>query len=118
MTKEPVAIDCDDWERESLFHITGRDEGTKTSSAGRENGSVVLQVETDDELLRLSAASLVAVQVISYQSTEPQALACGAVNPPSRVFATYQESESAIQATGIDGRAIAVEILPDDYDVR
>jgi tetratricopeptide (TPR) repeat protein len=83
-----------------------------------ENGSVVLKVETDDESLRLSAASLIAVQVISYQSTEPTPLACGAVNPPARVFATYQESETAIQATGIDGRAIAVEILPDGYVVR
>ena len=35
-------MDCDVWERESLFHISGRDEGTKTSSASRENGSVVL----------------------------------------------------------------------------
>ena len=82
------------------------------------NGSVVLQVETDDESLRLSAASLVAVQVISYQPAAPKPLVCGAVNPPPRVFATYQESEATVQATGIDGRAIAIEILPDGYPVR
>ena len=82
------------------------------------NGSVVLQVETDDESLRLSAASLVAVQVISYQPAAPKPLVCGAVNPPPRVFATYQESEATVQATGIDGRAIAIEILPDGYPGR
>jgi tetratricopeptide (TPR) repeat protein len=83
-----------------------------------ENGRIVLHVETKDESLRLSALNVVAVQFISYQSTAPKPLGCGALDPPARVFATYQESEAAIQATGIDGRAIAIEILPDEYVVR
>jgi tetratricopeptide (TPR) repeat protein len=82
------------------------------------SGTVVLHVETEDESLRLSASSVVAVQFISYHTTDQRPLACGAVTPPARVFATYLESEAAIQATGIDGRAIAIEVLPDGYEVQ
>ena len=78
-------------------------------------GRVVLHVETEDESLRLSAATISAVQVISYPAGHGTALTCGPVNPPSRVFATYVESDAVIQATGIDGRAIAIEVLPDWY---
>ena len=42
----------------------------------------------------------------------------GAVEPPARVFATYHESDAAMQATGIDGRAVAIELLPETYEVR
>ena len=83
-----------------------------------ESGTVVLHVETEDESLRLRAASVEAVHFISYPSTAGKSMACGAVDPSTRVFATYVESDAAIQATGIDGRAIAIEILPEGYVVR
>src|SRR5262249_60699310 len=65
-----------------------------------ESGRIVLHVETDDESLRLSTASVAAIQFISYKATDPKPLACGEMSPPARVFATYQQSEAAIQATG------------------
>jgi tetratricopeptide (TPR) repeat protein len=102
-----------------LFRIPRRDE---TRTAGKlmavecANGSIVLHVETQDESLRLSAARLDGVQFISYQASGAKSLGCG----PSdlRVFATYVESDAVIQATGIDGRAIAIEVLPEGYEIR
>jgi len=83
-----------------------------------EAGTIVLHVETEDQPLRLSAASVVAVQFISYRTSQPAPLTCGAVEPPERVFATYLESDAAIQTTGIDGRAVAIEVLPEGYVVQ
>ena len=80
-----------------------------------EPGRVVLHVETEDESLRLSAMSLTAVEFIAYPAGDRTAAACGPVSPPSRVFATYVESDAVMQATGIDGRATAIELLPDEY---
>jgi thioredoxin-like negative regulator of GroEL len=82
-----------------------------------ESGTVVLRVETEDESLRLKAASVDAVQFISYSPTARTSIGCGPIDPSSRVFATYVESDAAVQATGIDGRAIAIEVLPEGYDV-
>ncbi len=104
-----------------LFRVLRPDEtravGTLTA-IDCEGGTVVLRVETEDESLRLRAASVGAVQFISYPSTAGKSMGCGPVDPSTRVFATYVESDAAIQATGIDGRAIAIEILPDGYEVR
>jgi tetratricopeptide (TPR) repeat protein len=83
-----------------------------------EGGRVVLHVETENESLRLSAVSLSAVEFVSYPTRDRTAAACGPVSPPSRVFATYVESDAVMQATGIDGRATAIEVLPDGYEVR
>jgi len=90
----------------------------KLTAIDCESARIVLHVETDDESLRLSAANVAAVQFISYRAGDSKRLACGEMTPPARVFATYQESEAAIQATGIDGRATAIEVLPDDYVER
>jgi len=104
-----------------LFRVLRPDEtravGTLTTVECN-GGRVVLHLETEDESLRLSAATISAVPVISYPAGDGTSLACGPVNPPSRVFATYVESDAVIQATGIDGRAIAIELLPDGYEVR
>jgi tetratricopeptide (TPR) repeat protein len=104
-----------------LFRVLRPDEtravGTLTA-VECDGGTVVLHVETEDESLRLRAAMVSAVQLISYPAGDGTSLACGPVNPPSRVFATYVESDAVIQATGIDGRAVAIELLPEGYDVR
>ena len=106
---------------ERLFRILHPDE-TRALGLLRtvecEAGRVVLHVETEDESLRLSAATLSAVEFIAYPAGDRTAAACGPVSPPLRVFATYAESDAVVQATGIDGRAIAIEGLPEDYEVR
>jgi tetratricopeptide (TPR) repeat protein len=101
------------------FRVPRRDETRATGTlkdVDCENGTVILRVETEDESLRLSAARLDGVQFISYQASGAKSLACG----PSglRVFATYVESDAVIQATGIDGRAVAIEVLPKEYEER
>jgi tetratricopeptide (TPR) repeat protein len=106
---------------EPLFRILRPDE-TRALGLLRtvecEGGRVVLDIETEDESLRLSAANLSAVEFISYPAGDRTAAACGPVGPPSRVFATYVESDAVMQATGIDGRAIAIERLPEGYEIR
>jgi tetratricopeptide (TPR) repeat protein len=102
-----------------LFRIPRRDETRATGTLKAvecESGTIVLRVDTEDESLRLSAARLDGVQFISYQPSGATSLVCG----PSdlRVFATYVESDAVIQATGIDGRAVAIEVLPEGYDAR
>jgi tetratricopeptide (TPR) repeat protein len=83
-----------------------------------QGGTIVLHIETADESFRLAAAGLSAVDFITYQSSTPQSVACGPQQPPKRVFATYRESDAAAQRTGIDGRGVAIEILPEGYVVR
>lgn len=83
-----------------------------------QGGTIVLHVDTEDESLRLDAAGFSAVDFIAYQSNTPQSIACGPQQAPKRVFATYRESDAAVQRTGIDGRAIAIEILPEGYVPR
>jgi predicted Zn-dependent protease len=104
-----------------LFRILRPDETRVLGilrTAECESGRVVLHVETENEWLRLSAASLSAVEFIAYPAGDRTAPACGPVTPPSRVFATYVESDAVMQAKGIDGRATAIELLPDGYEVR
>ena len=81
-------------------------------------GVIVVHVETEDESLRLSAASIDAVQFISYGGSGAKALACGPVEPASHVFATYIESDATNQLAGIDGRSTAIEVLPEGYQNR
>lgn len=81
-------------------------------------GAIVMHIETEDESLRLSAAGIDAVQFISYAGNGAKGLACGSVEPASRVFATYLESDATNQAAGIDGRAVALEVLPEGYQKR
>ncbi len=81
-------------------------------------GAIVVHIDTEDESLRLSAAGVETVQFISYGGSGPKALTCGSAEPASRVFATYIESDATNQAAGIDGRAVAIEVLPASYPNR
>ena len=78
-------------------------------------GTIVLHIETEDESLQLAATAFGDVEFIAYRSSSPAVANCGSVEPSLRVFATYRESEAAVRTTGIDGRAVAIEVLPDGY---
>src|SRR5262249_42185997 len=70
----------------------------KLSAVDCGQDTITLHVETDAESLRLTASAVDAVQFISYQATSAKSLTCG--HSDLRVFATYVESDAAMQATG------------------
>jgi hypothetical protein len=75
-------------------------------------GTFTLRVTSNGRTLALSAKQLTDVEFISYRSTTPGDVKCGAQKSRDRVYATYRPGAAA---AGIDGVAIAIEILPDDF---
>lgn len=84
-----------------------------TVECGR--GSIVLVIEAEGEDLRLATEDLAKVEVISYRNMAPVSFGCGPVRPSPRVFATFREGDEPVAVSGIDGHAIAIELLPDDF---
>jgi tetratricopeptide (TPR) repeat protein len=76
-------------------------------------GSSVLVIEAEGETIRMAAADLAKVTFLSYRPTAPAGVNCGPI-APVRVFATFAEDD-ALTASGVAGRAIAIELLPDDF---
>ena len=79
------------------------------------SGSIVLVIEADGTALRIGAAGFANVAFITYRKTSPGAAACGPVVPATRVFATFDQENASPGATDVNGRAVAIEVLPDDF---
>lgn len=75
-------------------------------------GTIVLRVTSDGRTLALRISQLADVDVISYRSTAPGAVSCGPQSSRNRVYATYRPDAAN---SGIDGRATAIELLPDNF---
>lgn len=78
-------------------------------------GSAVLVIEADGETLRLAAESLARVEFIAYGGAASGTVGCGPVRPAPRVFATFREDDRPVAVSGVDGQAVAIELLPDDF---
>ena len=76
------------------------------------SGAVVLRVTGNGRTLALRARQLADVDFISYRSSTPSAVHCGPQTSRDRVYATYRPDAAA---PGIDGVAVAIELLPDDF---
>jgi Flp pilus assembly protein TadD len=76
---------------------------------------VVLQVDVNGRVLRLAAKQLSDVDFITYRSDTPGSVACGALTMPMRVLVTYRSRATSTADGMIDGDAVAIEVLPDDY---
>ena len=59
-----------------------------------------------------SAKAFDQVEFFSYRSEPPGQVACGARPKPERVYLTYRSTGGT---PGTDGVAVAIELLPDDY---
>ena len=77
------------------------------------NGTVVLRVVSDGRVLSLRAKQLADVDFISYRSSAPNNVSCGPQPTGYSVYATYRLA--AAGTAGIDGDAVAVEVLPDGF---
>jgi len=77
------------------------------------NGTVVLRVVSDGRALSLRTRQLADVDFISYRSSAPGNVSCGPQPTSYSVYATYRPS--AAGTAGIDGDAVAIEVLPDGF---
>ena len=76
---------------------------------------VVLHVRTPGETLLLRAPRFDAIDFISYRSTTPGTISCGARRPAEDVYVTWRRLEAAVASGTSQGTAIAVELLPDGF---
>jgi tetratricopeptide (TPR) repeat protein len=74
---------------------------------------VVLRIESENRVLRLSARSFDEVEFISYRKNGPNGVSCGDQRPPFPVLATFRAGDSP--RGGVDGKAIAIEVVEDDF---
>jgi tetratricopeptide (TPR) repeat protein len=73
---------------------------------------VIFKIRLPEKLTRVSAKTFSQVEFFSYRSDPPGQVACGARPKPERVYLTYRSTGGA---PGTDGAAVAIELLPDDY---
>ena len=76
---------------------------------------IVLHVRTPGGILLLRAMRFDEVDFISYRSTTPGTISCGARRPAEDVYVTWRPGEAALTAGTSQGTAVAVELLPDGY---
>jgi hypothetical protein len=78
--------------------------------------AVLLQVEANGRTFHLTARRFDDIEIISYVSSAPASLSCGVLSSPARVLATYHPLAAAVG--GIDGQAVAIELIPESYIPR
>ena len=76
-------------------------------------GSVVLVIDQDGRNLRLSAGKLDDVEFVSYRQNAPDGVQCGPQPQAMPVLATFRAVE--LSSASVDGRAVAIEMIEDDY---
>jgi tetratricopeptide (TPR) repeat protein len=73
---------------------------------------IVFTVRLPSRVARVSAKTFDQVEFFTYRSEPPGQVACGALKKPERIYLTYRATGGA---AGTDGAAVAIELLPDDY---
>jgi tetratricopeptide (TPR) repeat protein len=74
---------------------------------------IVFKVRLPSRAIRVSTKAFDQVEFLTYRSEPPGQVACGARKPPERIYLTYREAGGA---AGTDGVAVAIELLPDDFE--
>ena len=76
------------------------------------NGAVVLRVASNGRVLALETRQLADVDFITYRSNSSGEVNCGPQKNRDQVYATFRPSSTD---NGIDGQAVAIEVLPDGF---
>jgi tetratricopeptide repeat protein/uncharacterized protein DUF1570 len=76
--------------------------------------AITLTISVDSRTFHFSASKFDDVEFISYRPEPPGTVKCGSIQPPVRVLATYILHDGQT-TTGLDGRLVAIELLPDGY---
>jgi hypothetical protein len=74
---------------------------------------LVLRIEGDRRVFRLSARSYDDVEFVSYRKVGPRSVSCGDQRPLFPVLATFRAGDQP--DSGIDGQAVAIEVVEDDF---
>jgi len=75
-------------------------------------GAVIFKVRLPSRPVRVTATAFDQVEFFSYRSEPPGQIACGARPKPERAYLTYRSTGAT---PGTDGIAVAIELLPNDY---
>jgi hypothetical protein len=73
---------------------------------------VVFKVRLASRVARVSAKAFDQVEFFTYRGDPPGQIACGTLKKAERIYLTYRATGGA---AGTDGAAVAIELLPDDY---
>ena len=73
---------------------------------------LVLRIDADGRTLRLSMRTFDEVQFLSYRDDGPRTISCGDQRPAFPVFATFRGGD---ERAGIDGIAVAIEMMEDRF---
>ncbi len=73
---------------------------------------IVFKVRLPARVVRVGAKAFDQVEFLSYRSDPPGRVACGPRPKPDRIYLTYRSTGGA---PGTDGVAVAIELLPDDF---
>jgi hypothetical protein len=77
---------------------------------------IVLRIDGNGRVWRFATKQLGDVDFITYRTDTAGSVNCGPVKPPVRALVTYRPRTDATTATGaIDGDAVAIELVPDDF---
>jgi tetratricopeptide (TPR) repeat protein len=78
-------------------------------------GRIVLHVVDDGRVFRLAAKQMSDIDFITYRTDTTGSVSCGPLKPAVRALVTYRPTAATSAAGSIDGDAVAIELLPDDY---
>jgi tetratricopeptide (TPR) repeat protein len=80
-------------------------------------GAVILQIDAPGGPVRLAARSFTEIEFLTYRQDSPASVACGAQRPAFRVLATFRSADAAAGASS-QNQVVAIELLPDGYEVK
>jgi tetratricopeptide (TPR) repeat protein len=78
-------------------------------------GQLLLHVRELGQTLLLRAARFDAIDFISYRSSTPRTISCGARPTQEAVYVTWRADEATLPSGTSQGIAVAVELLPDGF---
>ena len=78
-------------------------------------GRIVLHVVDNGRVFRLAAKQISDIDFITYRTDTTGSVSCGPLKPAVRALVTYRPAAAPTAAGSIDGDAVAIELLPDDY---
>jgi len=76
---------------------------------------IVLHVVDNGRVFKLAAKQLSEIDFITYRTDTTGSVTCGPLKPAVRALVTYRPTATTATAGSIDGDAVAIELLPDDY---
>jgi tetratricopeptide (TPR) repeat protein len=78
-------------------------------------GRIVLHVVDNGRVFRLAAKQMSDIDFITYRTDTTGSVSCGPLKPAVKALVTYRPAAAPTAAGAIDGDAVAIELLPDDY---